>query len=458
MMKSCLVSIVIRTKNEEAWISHCLEAISRQTFVDYEIILIDNESMDRTVEIAREFGVQLLNINEFLPGKALNLGISRALGEYIVCLSGHCVPTNEFWLENLVLEFKDENVAGVYGRQVPLSYSTDLDKRDLYTVFGLDKKIQILDPFFHNANSAVRKSILETIPFDSQVTNVEDRIWGKNVIAAGYKIVYTPNAAVYHWHGINHDADPMRAKKVMGVLESSGVYASDRDEPKLQKAKFLFNCVVPLRKRDVEIIGLDRSVKFLEEVRHALPNEKIIVLTDDFELGEVFKSIGCYIPGIRNPDSSADFIDVLDVVSAIDSSIEKELGVFSHWLYLNANFPFRSWEQIKDYVDKFPANSFDSLLPVVSISHSLWTKPSETDNSSYEWEGSVPKSVRTFTPKMSLFGYGSILSREFVRSGRSGNFSIQFETVDSEFASLELTSKKGWDAISIFQGETTKDE
>jgi hypothetical protein len=59
---------------------------------------------------------------------------------------------------------------------------------------------------------------------------------------------------------------------------------------------------------------------------------------------------------------------------------------------------------------------------------------------------------------MSLFGYGSILSREFVRSGRSGNFSIQFETVDSEFASLELTSKKGWDAISIFQGETTKDE
>ena len=54
-----------------------------------------------------------------------------------------------------------------------MSYSSALDKRDLLTVFGLDKKIQIKD-FFHNANSAFRKSIWRKYHFDNEVSNVED--------------------------------------------------------------------------------------------------------------------------------------------------------------------------------------------------------------------------------------------------------------------------------------------
>ena len=42
-----LVSIIIRTYNEERWIGFCLEAISRQTYTNYEIILVDNKSTDQ---------------------------------------------------------------------------------------------------------------------------------------------------------------------------------------------------------------------------------------------------------------------------------------------------------------------------------------------------------------------------------------------------------------------------
>ena len=70
-------------------------------------------------------------------------------------------------------------VAGVYGRQQPMSFSSDNDKRDLVTVFGLDKKTQKKDPFFHNANSMFRRDIWNEIPFDEEVTNIEDRVWGK---------------------------------------------------------------------------------------------------------------------------------------------------------------------------------------------------------------------------------------------------------------------------------------
>ena len=65
---------------------------------------------------------------------------------------------NNSWLKNFIKHLSDNKVAGVYGRQEPLSYSSDYDKRDLITVFGLDKKIQIKDPFFHNANSALRST------------------------------------------------------------------------------------------------------------------------------------------------------------------------------------------------------------------------------------------------------------------------------------------------------------
>ena len=90
------VSIIIRSKNEENWIKHCLRALKEQTFQDFEIILVDNNSYDFTVELAlSEFkDLKLVKIEKYLPGKALNFGIKEARGDYIVCLSAHCIPIN----------------------------------------------------------------------------------------------------------------------------------------------------------------------------------------------------------------------------------------------------------------------------------------------------------------------------------------------------------------------------
>ena len=100
-----LVSIVIRTKNEERWITSCLKAVFKQNYDNIEVIIVDNNSTDRTILKAKEFPVKLVEIEEFFPGKAINDGIRASSGEYIVCLSGHCVPVNNTWLENLILRF-----------------------------------------------------------------------------------------------------------------------------------------------------------------------------------------------------------------------------------------------------------------------------------------------------------------------------------------------------------------
>ena len=151
------VSIIIRTKNEERWILSCIEKIYSQSYKNIEVIIVDNYSKDKTIEKIKKYPVKILKIKKFLPGKAINLGIKKSSGDIIVCLSAHCLPVKNTWLNNLIRPLKNKKIAGVYGRQQPMSYSSVLDKRDLITIFGLDKKVQINDPFFHNANSAFEK-------------------------------------------------------------------------------------------------------------------------------------------------------------------------------------------------------------------------------------------------------------------------------------------------------------
>ena len=194
-------SIIVRTKNEDRWIGQCLSAIEKQSYKNKEIILVDNDSTDKTVVIASKFDVKHVNYSpkgRFRPGKSINIGIDASDGEFIVIISGHCIPTNDKWLETLISNIGGDDVAGVYGRQEPLSFTSNLDKRDLAITFGLDKKTQLKDPFFHNANSAITRAMWEKYPFDDDCTNIEDRIWGRKVISAGYKIIYEPEASVFH--------------------------------------------------------------------------------------------------------------------------------------------------------------------------------------------------------------------------------------------------------------------
>ena len=215
------VSIIIRTKNEERWIGHCLSMIYRQSYKDFEVILVDNDSLDHTLEIAKRFPVKkIINIREFKPGLALNMGIAESVGDFIICLSAHCVPKEINWISQLISNFRDNSkIAGVYGRQLPVSYTNPIDARDLLTTFGLDKRIQVKDYFFHNANSMILKEIWKIFPFDEKVNNIEDRIWGKEIVNAGFQIVYDPLASVYHYHGLHHTNNQERAKGVASIIQ-----------------------------------------------------------------------------------------------------------------------------------------------------------------------------------------------------------------------------------------------
>lgn len=196
------VSIVIRTKNESQHLAEVLEAIARQERPCREVILVDSGSTDGTLQIAKAFGARVIAIEprSFTFGYALNEGVKASRGEVVAFLSGHAVPCDESWLGCLAGPFSDERVAGCYGRQLPRPECRPWERLNLERHFGAMPRVQSHDPFFSNANAAIRRDLWERIPFREDLPGGEDHAWAAAAQVAGYRIVYEPRAAVRHSH------------------------------------------------------------------------------------------------------------------------------------------------------------------------------------------------------------------------------------------------------------------
>jgi glycosyltransferase involved in cell wall biosynthesis len=77
-----IVSVVIPTKNSGKTIETCLKSIKLQTFPNFEVIVVDNYSTDKTGEIARELGVKMLLIGPERSAQR-NYGAKHSSGEFL---------------------------------------------------------------------------------------------------------------------------------------------------------------------------------------------------------------------------------------------------------------------------------------------------------------------------------------------------------------------------------------
>ena len=196
------VSIVIRARNEAAFLGRLLAGIRLQDVADTEIILVDSGSTDDTRAIAEAHGCRLIAIEpeRFTYGHALNVGCAAARGRTCVFVSAHCVPVNDRWLTRLLEPLRDAVVAGSYGKQLPLPETLSYEQHDLLLDFPFAARRQRGQCAFHNANAALRREVWERFPFDETLPGLEDREWARRVLTAGWQIAYEPLAMVYHQH------------------------------------------------------------------------------------------------------------------------------------------------------------------------------------------------------------------------------------------------------------------
>lgn len=119
-----MLSIIIPTKNEENYLPVLLKSIKGQSFSDYEIIVADNGSSDRTAEIAREFGAKV--VQGGLPGVGRNRGAEAASGDTILFLDADTELIDADFLKNSLAEFEERNLS--MGVPVAVTEGNFLDK------------------------------------------------------------------------------------------------------------------------------------------------------------------------------------------------------------------------------------------------------------------------------------------------------------------------------------------
>lgn len=199
------VSIIIRTKNEQQYILKCIKSIKAQIYNNFEVIIVDNSSNDRTLKLIENIDCKIIKFDRkiFNYSRAINIGISKAKGEIICILSAHCIPFDDFWLFNAVVNFNDNSVAGVYSKQLHTSKSKDVDVRSIFQTFKNERIIQTKDFYFNNGSSFIKKELLKKINFDEKVKSLEDLVWAKKILKMNYKIIYEPTSKVFHYHGPN---------------------------------------------------------------------------------------------------------------------------------------------------------------------------------------------------------------------------------------------------------------
>ena len=433
------VSLIIRTKNEERWIASCLKSVFAQNYQNFEVIIVDNESTDATLAKVEQFPVKkVVHCTEYLPGKSLNIGIAEATGEFIVCLSGHCIPTNKHWLENLLSNMDDPEVAGVYGRQEPLSFTSPADKRDLMIVFGPERKVQRKDSFFHNANSMVRKSVLAQYPFDDKVTNIEDRVWAQQVLNNGYSIVYEPEASVYHWHGIHQEGNVERCRNVVRIIEGLDNRSYDGAHA-MAMENLNIVALIPIKGTPKRLGGaslLDYTVSSALQSRYI---SKVVVSADNEQTVRSAQAMGVPQAMLRDPELSQDYVGLEKVYRYTLEKLAEENNHPDIVVLLEVTYPFRDRQLIDDMIDKLIFEGLDTVLPARLESNAIWI----------EEEGGIRRIDEGFVPRqykkpvyLSYKGLCCVTRPEFIRNEEVVGPRIGVFPIDNPYSCLEIRNDR----------------
>ena len=212
------VTIFIRTKNEERLLPRCLEGLfSQKTNVEFNVIALDSGSEDNTLSILTEYAVTVYEIPAKLFGYswALNFGVQKSSGSLFVALSGHCVPYDEHWLEELVQPvIRNSSIAASYSRQIPWPDVSRPEREEIQATFpeteslldeaSFDKAVAAgSEPYrllkFSNAASCIRRELLIERPF-LELPFSEDRAFAYDCLRGGGDLFYAAQSVIYHSH------------------------------------------------------------------------------------------------------------------------------------------------------------------------------------------------------------------------------------------------------------------
>jgi GT2 family glycosyltransferase len=206
------VSVIVPAYNAQDVIDRCLDAVSRQTAPPetVEIIAVDDGSTDDTpARVQAHPAARLIVQDHAGPAAARNLGVQYAVGEIVLFTDADCAPAPD-WIERMVAPFAGSEqatgaraIVGVKGayltrQQELMARFVQVEYEEKYDHMARLESIDFVDTY----SAGYRRDVfLRNGGFDTTFpdASVEDQEFSFRLAGQGYRMVFVPEARVYHW-------------------------------------------------------------------------------------------------------------------------------------------------------------------------------------------------------------------------------------------------------------------
>jgi glycosyltransferase involved in cell wall biosynthesis len=263
-----LISVIVPAYQAAAALPQCLTALQQQTIdrAQVEIIVVDDGSTDTTADAAeqslRDFPVatRLIRAEHGGPAKARNLGAQAAHGDLLLFTDADCEPLPD-WIEQFARVFRDPSISGAAGTYATRQRSliarfVQQEYEERYAYARRQPTIDFVDTY----SAAYRREVfVDNGGFDAAAfptASVEDQEFSFRLVARGHRLVFAPEAKVYHQHNTT-PARYFRRKYYIGywkmrlLKQHPAKAAHDSHTPQIVKAQ-----IVLLAAALISLLGL----------------------------------------------------------------------------------------------------------------------------------------------------------------------------------------------------------
>ena len=206
-----MLSVIIAALNSENTINHTLSSLHSNNLPskEFEVVVVDNGSTDKTVEVAKRYPVKIFSCAKRGQGAARNVGIAKARGE-IICFTDSDIVVPEDWLAKILRFFEDCPHADGVGGPVLAPASGHLNnlqklEGEIYARTH-DFPAKIIESKFgdhvgslYSANCAYRRNVLiSSNGFDDSGFDAVDIDLCWRLILKGKHLLFNPEMKVIH--------------------------------------------------------------------------------------------------------------------------------------------------------------------------------------------------------------------------------------------------------------------
>jgi GT2 family glycosyltransferase len=229
------VSVAIRTLNEATALEALLNDIQRQKFNgNIDIVVVDNESTDNTVEVAKKFGARVVTLprDSFTYPRSMNLGMESAKYNHVFLTVGHAQLVSINSLQAAFSILQDPDIAGVFGHALP-SKNASLTENfiaigNLHFTKSREAKKTGLGVMAATGCMIDKMTWEKLGKFDERYEQGgEDGALAAEILKSGYKIIDQPLIGTHHTHGLGFKNT---LKQWYGWTKLSKPSSFDRDE------------------------------------------------------------------------------------------------------------------------------------------------------------------------------------------------------------------------------------